>query len=56
MSIKGYNFRIPSKLLDKLHVVASYDLRSVNTLLLLLSQECVKKFEEEHGKIEIGKK
>jgi len=56
MAGKSYNFRVDSTTLNKLHVIASYDLRSVNTLLLLLAREAIEKFEAEHGEIEIGKK
>ena len=56
MAIKSYGIRIDSELLHKLHFIADYEDRSANSQVLHLIRECVRKFEQEHTEIEIGKK
>ena len=51
MSIKSLSIRIDSEMLDKLHVVADYEGRSVNSQILILVRESIEKYEEKHGKI-----
>ena len=51
MAIKSLSIRIESEILDRLHVVADYEGRSVNSQVLILIQECIEKYEREHGKI-----
>ena len=54
MSMKNLSIRIDSDMLDKLHVVADYEARSANGQILILIRECIEKYEERHGKIELG--
>ena len=54
MSIKSLSIRIDDKMLDKLHVVADYEGRSANSQILVLIRDCIEKYEEKHGKIEIA--
>lgn len=55
MGIKSLTIRIDGEMLDKLHYVASYEARSANGQVNILIRECIEKFEEKYGKIEIGK-
>ena len=55
MAIKSLSIRIDSEMLDKLHVVADYEGRSANSEILILIRDAIEKFEERHGKINIGK-
>ena len=52
MAIKSLSTRIDSRILDKLHLVADYEGRSVNSQILILIRDCLEKYEEKHGKIE----
>ncbi len=54
MAIKSLSIRIDDKMLDKLHVVADYEGRSANSQILVLIRDCIEKYEEKHGKIEIS--
>lgn len=56
MSIKSLSIRIEQEMLDKLHYVADYEGRSANSQINILIRDCIMKYEEEHGKIEIGPK
>lgn len=51
MATKSLSIRIDDTLLDKLHVVASYEGRSANSQILVLIRDCVNRFESEHGTI-----
>ena len=51
MATKSLSIRIDDTLLDKLHVVASYEGRSANSQILVLIRDCVNQFESEHGTI-----
>ena len=53
MAIKSVSIRIDEKMLNKLHVVADYDGRSVNSEVLILIRQAIESYEEKHG--EIGK-
>lgn len=53
MAIKSLSIRIDDKMLDKLHVVADYEGRSANSQILVLIRDCIEKYEEKHGKIEL---
>ena len=53
MAIKSVSIRIDSEILDKLHVVADYEGRSVNSEVLILIRQAIESYEEKHG--EIGK-
>lgn len=52
MAIKSVSIRIEEEMLEKLGYVADYEGRSVNSHVLVLIRENIKKFEEEHGTIE----
>lgn len=54
MATKSLSIRIDDEMLDKLHVVADYEGRSANSQILILIRDCVEKYEEKHGKINIG--
>ena len=56
MSMRSLTVRIDDALLDKLHVVADYEARSVNGQVLILIRDCIKRFEAEHGEIETSRK
>ena len=56
MAIKSISFRIDETLLNKFHVVASYEGRSANSQIMILMRDCVNQFEKEHGKIELAEK
>ncbi len=51
MAIKSVSFRMDETMLDKLHVVADYEGRSVNSQVLMLVRNCIKAYEARHGKI-----
>lgn len=53
MAIKSLSIRIDADMLHKLHIVANYEGRSANSQILILIRECIEKYEEKHGKIEI---
>ncbi len=53
MAIKSLSIRIDEEMLHKLHVVADYEGRSANSEILILIRDAVKKYEDEHGEIEI---
>lgn len=49
MAIKSVSIRIEEEMLEKLGYVADYEGRSVNSHVLVLIRENIKKFEDEHG-------
>ena len=51
MAIKSVSIRIDSEVLDKLHVVADYEGRSLNSQILILIRDCIEQNEEKHGQI-----
>jgi len=51
MSVKSVSIRIEKEMLEKIGYVADYEGRSVNSHILVLIRESIKKFEEEHGAI-----
>lgn len=51
MAIKGVSIRIEEEMLKKIGYVADYEGRSVNSQILVLVRECIKKYELEHGEI-----
>ena len=55
MAIKSLSIRIDEDMLDKLHVVADYEGRSANGQINVLIRDCIAAYEQEHGKIELGK-
>ena len=54
MATKSLSIRIDDKMLDKLHVVADYEGRSANSQILVLIRDCIEKYEDKHGKIELA--
>ena len=52
MAIKSVSIRIEEEMLNKMGYVADYEGRSVNSHVLVLIRENIKKFEEEHGSID----
>ena len=52
MAIKSVSIRIEQEMLDKIGYIAEYEGRTVNSHILVLVRENIKKFEEENGKIE----
>lgn len=52
MAIKSVFIRIEEEMLNKIGYVADYEGRSVNSHVLVLIRENIKKFEEEHGSID----
>ena len=52
MAIKSVSIRIEEEMLNKIGFVADYEGRSVNSHVLVLIRENIKKFEEEHGSID----
>lgn len=52
MAIKSVSIRIEEEMLKKLGFVADYEGRSVNSHILVLIRDNIKKFEEENGMIE----
>ena len=52
--IKHFGLRINSKLLFKMHYIADYNRRSVNSEILYLIGDYVKEYENEHGTIDFN--
>ncbi|MBQ2968551.1 MAG: Arc family DNA-binding protein [Clostridia bacterium] len=51
MAIKSVSIRIEEEMLKKIGYVADYEGRSVNSHVLVLIRESIKKFEQENGEI-----
>lgn len=54
MAIKSVSIRIEDEMLRKIGYVADYEGRSVNSHVLVLIRESIRKFEEANGPIEGG--
>ena len=52
MAIKSVSIRIEEEMLQKLGFVADYEGRSVNSHILVLIRDNIRRFEEQNGKIE----
>lgn len=52
MSVKSVSIRIEEEMLRKIGYIADYEGRSVNSHILVLVRENIKRFEEQNGKIE----
>lgn len=52
MSVKSVSIRIEEEMLEKLSFVADYEGRSLNSHILVLIRENIKKLEERNGPIE----
>ncbi len=55
MAIKSVSIRIDDAMLDKLHVVADYEGRSLNSEVLILIRDAIARHEREHGEIQLGR-
>ncbi len=55
MAVKSVSIRIEEEMLQKIAYVADYEGRSINSHILVLIRNSVKKFEEDNGKIELEK-
>lgn len=54
--MKSISIRMDDELLDKLHVIADYEARSVNGQVLFLIRKCVASYEKQNGEIKIERK
>ena len=54
MALKNFTLRIEEDLLNKLHYIAKYDDRSVNTYLISSIKKIIREFEKKHGEIRFG--
>lgn len=52
MAIKSVSIRIEEEMLEKIGFVADYEGRSINSHILVLIRENIKKFEEANGVID----
>jgi len=50
---KHISIRIDSDILKKFHYVSKYEDRSASGQIMYLINNCIRNFEEKHGKIEI---
>lgn len=55
MAVKSVSIRIEEEMLQKIAYVADYEGRSINSHILVLIRNSVKKFEDDNGKIELEK-
>ncbi len=51
MAIKSVSIRMEEEMLRKLAYVSDYEGRSINSHVLVLIRDSIKKFEEKNGKI-----
>lgn len=51
MGMKSISIRIDEEMLNRLHVVADYEGRSVNSQILILIRRCIERYEKNHGEI-----
>ena len=56
MAQKSLSIRIDDEMLDKLHVISDYEGRSANSQILILIRDCIEKYEDRHGEINVGKR
>ena len=52
MAVKSVSIRIEEEMLKKIGYVADYEGRSINSHVLVLIRENIRKFEEENGLVE----
>lgn len=52
--IKNVSIRIPENILKELHYVSNYEGRSMNKQVVFLIRQCISKFKQEHGEIDIS--
>ncbi|MCM1329366.1 MAG: Arc family DNA-binding protein [Ruminococcus sp.] len=53
MAVKSVSIRIEEEMLQKIAYVADYEGRSINSHILVLVRNSIKRFEEDNGKIEL---
>jgi hypothetical protein len=53
---KHISIRIDGDVLQKFHYVAKYEDRSASGQIMFLINNCIREFEEKHGKIELADK
>lgn len=51
---RHFGFRIEPDTLEKLHYISDYEGRSINGHVLYLIREDIRRFEKEHGKIDLS--
>ena len=56
MATKSLSIRIEEEMLDKLHVIADYEVRSANSQILVLIRDLIENYEAKHGEIKTGKR
>ena len=49
--MKSVSIRFEEEMLEKIGYIAEYEGRSVNSQVLVLVRDCIKRFEQEHGPI-----
>lgn len=52
---KHISIRIDEDILQKFHYVSKYEDRSASGQIMYLINNCIREFEEKHGKIELPK-
>lgn len=53
---KHISIRIDEDVLQKFHYIAKYEDRSASGQIMFLINNCIREFEEKHGKIELPAK
>lgn len=53
---KHISIRIDEDVLQKFHYVANYNARSASRQIMFLINNCIREFEQTHGKIELPEK
>ena len=51
---KHISIRIDEDVLQKFHYIAKYEDRSASGHIMFLINNCIREFEEKHGKIELS--
>lgn len=55
MAVKSVSIRIEEEMLQKIAYVADYEGRSINSHILVLIRDSIKRFEDDNEKIELEK-
>ncbi len=53
---KHISIRIDEDVLQKFHYVAEYEDRSASGQIMFLINNCIREFEEKHGKIDLAER
>lgn len=51
MSLKSLSVRMEEEILDKIHVISSYEDRSANGQVLMLIKRCIKEYEKSNPEL-----